>query len=161
MTGGVKYDGEVYENIPLYYDLVTDQVVTSYTYGNKVQLLREKVEYFDIGTHRYVRLDNGKVAEGFYALLYDGNLKFYARRQKVLVLKFNGNDPENAFEERVKYLILKNDVYHTVKSKGSVMSLLKDKKKEMKRVIKEEHLKFGKDREKSIARLLERYEQSN
>jgi hypothetical protein len=160
MFGAVKYAGEVYENIPLYYDLVKDQVITSYTHGNKVQLLRPKVEYFDIGGHRYVRLNNDKMTEGFYDLMYDGKMKFYVRHQKVLVIKINGNAPENTFEERIKYYILKNGTYHSVKSKRSVMSLLKDRRKEMKRVIKEEKLKFGKNREKSIARLLQRYEQS-
>lgn len=159
MFGGVKYGGEVYENIPLYYDLEKDQVVTSYTHGNKVQLLRDKVEYFDIGEHRFVRLNNDKVAEGFYDLLYDGKMKFYAKRQKVLALKINGNVAENSFEERVKYYIVKNGTYHTVKGKRSVMGLIRDRKKDMKRAIREEKLKFGKTREKSIARILERYEQ--
>lgn len=159
MTGNVKYAGELYENIPLYYDLAKDQVITSYTHGNKVQLLRDKVEYFDIGDHRFVRLNNDKVAEGFYDLLYDGKMKFYAKRLKVLAVRMNGNDADNIFEERVRYYILKNGVYHTVKGKRSVLSLVSDKKREVKRTIREEKLKFGKTREKSIARILERYEE--
>ncbi|HZY81232.1 MAG TPA: hypothetical protein VFE50_17030 [Cyclobacteriaceae bacterium] len=159
VNGNVKYAGELYENIPLTYDLQKDQVITSYTHGNKVQLLRDKVEYFDIGGHRFVRLNNNKVAEGFYDLLYDGKMKFYAKRLKVLALRINGNDADNIFEERVKYYILKNDVYHTVKSKRSVLSLVSDKKRDIKRTIREEKLKFGKTREQSIARILERYEQ--
>jgi hypothetical protein len=159
MTGNVKYSGELYEHVPLYYDLQKDQVITSYTHGNKIQLLRDKVEYFDIGSHRFVRLNNDKVPEGFYDLLYDGKMKFYARRIKVLAIKINGTDADNFFEERVKYYIVKNGTYHTVKSKRSVMNLMKDKKREMKRVIREENLKFGNTRETSIAKLLQRYEQ--
>ncbi len=160
MFGTVKYGSEVYENIPLYFDLENDQLVTSYTQGAKVRLLRDKVEYFTIDSRRFVRLNNTKVAEGFYELLYDGNMKFYMRRQKVLTIKMNGNVAENIFEERIKYYILKNGTYHSVKSKGSVMGLMKDKKKELKGTMKEEKLKFNKNREKTIARLLQKYEQT-
>jgi hypothetical protein len=160
MFGSVKYGEEVYDNVPLYYDLERDQLVTSYAQGAKVQLLRSKVEYFDIDTHRFVHLDNDKVAEGYYDLLYNGNMKFYVKRQKVLTIKMNGNDADNIFEQRIKYYILKNGVYHSIKSKGSVLGLMKDKKKELKRVLKEEKLKFGKNREKAVTRLLQSYEQT-
>ncbi|HMJ71044.1 MAG TPA: hypothetical protein VK508_19220 [Cyclobacteriaceae bacterium] len=158
--GSVKYAGEVYKNIPLYYDLEKDQVITSYPFGNKVQLLREKVEYFDIGGHKYVLLQNTKVQDGFYDLLYDGKMKFYVHRQKVPVLKVNSNGSEatRTFEERVKYFILKNGAFHTVRSKGSVMGLLKDKKKDLKKALRTEKVRFGQERERSITLLLKNYE---
>jgi hypothetical protein len=162
MNGDVKYGGEVYKDVALYYDLEKDEVITSYPHGNKVQLLRDKVEYFDIGGHRFVLLQNQKVTAGFYDLLYDGKMKFYARRQKVRVLKVNTNGSEayNTFEERVKYFILKNGVFHTVRSKRSVLGLLKDKKKDMKRLLRAENVGFGREREKAITLLLKNYERT-
>jgi hypothetical protein len=159
-TGDIKYSGELYEGMPIQYDLSTDQVITSYPHGSKIQLLREKVEYFDVAGHRYVLLDNDKVAVGFYDLLYDGTMKFYVRRTKQRVMKMNGNDAEHVFEEYVKYMILKNDVFHTVKSKRAVLALMSDRKKELKRALKEEKLKYRKDREKVIKRVLQLYEKN-
>ncbi len=161
MFGDVLFSGELYEGVPLYYDLANDQVVTSYPQGNKIQLTRDKVEYFDIGGHRIVRLNNNQLSEGFYDLLYDGKMKLYARRQKVLITKINGNVAENDFELRIKYYLLKDGVYRTVKSKGSILSILKDKKKDLKRLLKEEKLKSKANREKAMARMLAAYEKPN
>jgi len=159
--GNVKYNRELYKNVPLYFDLEKDQIITSYPHGNKVQLLREKVEYFDLDGHRFVLLQGQKVNDGFYDLLYDGKLKFYARRTKVRVLKVNSNggDATRVFEARNKYFVLKNGVYHVVKSKRSVLALLSDKKRDLKRALRTENTKFGREREKTITLLLKHYEQ--
>lgn len=159
MTGGIKYNGQVYENIPLQYDLEKDQVITSYPYGSTVQLIRSNVEYFDIEGHRFVRLDYDKVAEGFYDLLYDGKMKFYARREKQRVSRIYGNQAETYFDELVKHLILKDGVFYPVRGKRSVMALMKDRKKELKRALREKKMLFGENREKSVTLLLTRYEQ--
>lgn len=161
MFGDIKFGGELYEGVPLYYDLVSDQVITSYPQGHKIQLTRNKVDYFDIGDHRVVRLNNNQLTEGFYDQLYDGKMKLYARRQKVLITKINGNVAENDFELRVKYYLLRNGSYRSIKSKGSILSILKDRKKELKRMLKEEKLRSKENREKAMARMLAVYEQLN
>lgn len=162
INGNVKYNGEIYKNVPLYYDLEIDQVITSYPHGNKVQLLREKVQYFEMDGHKFVPLFNTRVANGFYDLQYDGKLKFFVRKQKESVLKVNsnGSDPHRVFELRVKYFILKNGAYHSVKSKKSVLSLLKDKKRNLKKALRAEKIKFRSERERAIVFLLKNYEQT-
>lgn len=162
MTGSVKYAGEVYTNIPMWYDLELDQAITAYPHGNKVQLLRDKVEYFKIDGHTFVYLDNKKVTTGFYDLLYDGKMKFYVRKVKVPLLKVssNGGDPRRVFELRTKYFLLKNGVFHTVKSKRSVMAFMKDKKKELKRALRGKNFAFNRDREAAITFLLSEYERT-
>lgn len=162
MYGNVKYAGELYLNIPLYYDLEIDHVITQYPQGNKVKLLPEKVEYFEIADHKYVRLDNNKVTTGFYDLRYDGKMKFYVKASKVLLYKVNSNggEPHYIFEKRIKYLIMKNGSYHTVKSKRSVMNLVSDKKKDIKRRLRAEKVVFNRDREKAISFVLAAYEQT-
>lgn len=157
--GTMEYSGEYYDNVPLFYNLATDQVITVYTGGSKIQLLRPKVKYFTLEGHKFVRLDNGKVAEGFYDLKYDGNMKFYIRRVKVAATKVNGNTADAIFELRVKYYITRDDKFNSVKSKGSVMKLVKDKKKELKKYMRENKLKFGAQRESSIPKILAYYEQ--
>jgi hypothetical protein len=160
MTGNVKYAGELYTRVPLWYDLEIDQAITSYPHGNKVQLIRDKVEYFEIDNHRFVLLDNNKVTTGFYDLQYDGKLKFYVRKVKVPVLKVNSNGSEarTIFETRTRYFILKNGVYHNVKSKRSVLDLVRDKKKDLKRALRGKKMYYKKDREAAITFLLSEYE---
>jgi hypothetical protein len=158
--GNVKYAGELYTNVPLYYDLETDQLVTAFPHGKKIQLLRSQVEYFEIDGHKFVLLDNKKMANGFYDLLYDGKMKFYAQRQKVLVMKVdsNGGNAHNIFESSVKYFILKDGAYHAVKTRRSVLALMSDHRKEIKRALKAANVRYKNEREKAIALLLNNYE---
>lgn len=162
VNGNIKYHGEVYKDIPLYYDLEKDQIITSYPHGNKVQLLREKVEYFEIDGHKFVPLFNTKIPDGFYDLQYDGKMKFYVHKRKESVLKVNsnGSDPHRVFEQRVKYFILKNGIFFSVKSKKSVLALLKDKKRNLKKALRAENIRFKPERERAIAFLLRNYEQT-
>lgn len=158
--GSVVYDGERYDNVPMYYDIEKDVLLVSYPQGTKVQLLPERVSSFEMENRRFANLRDGKVSPGYYEVLYDGNMKFYAHRDKELKLRQNGNETSHEFDYTVKYYILKNGVYHTVKSKRSVLNLVSDRAKELKRSVRESKLKFGKNREKAITYILTRYEQN-
>ena len=47
---------------------------------------------------------------------------------------------DESFDQSVKYYIRKEGVYYTVRSKGSVLKVLKSKKKELARYIKRRKL---------------------
>jgi hypothetical protein len=159
VSGNVFYDGELYPDVPLYYDIEKDLLLTSYPYGNKVQLLSELVRYFDIEHHHYVRLENKKIATGFYDRLYNGKMKLYARRTKVHLIKASLTETIHEFESTVKYFIEKDGVFHPVKSKRSVLNLMAAQKRELKKTIRDEHLSFSGNREEAIVRLLQRFEE--
>jgi hypothetical protein len=155
--GSVVYANVRYERIPLFYDLAYDELITNYTHGKKIQLLRQHVSSFEIEGRTFVMLSNAQVSEGYYELLYDGKMKFYVHRLKVATTKINGNDAEAAFEERVKYYVFNNGKYHAVKSKGSVLALFGDRKKEIAKFARENGIKFA-PREKSVPAMIAYFE---
>lgn len=155
--GTVVYQNVKYDRMPLYYDLVNDQLITNYTHGKKIQLIRQQVSSFVIEGRTFVMLDNKQVPEGFYELLYDGGMKFFKHHQKVAITKVNGNDPEADFEERTKYYVFSNGAYRQVRSKGSVLALFGERKKEISKYMRDNAISFS-PRETSIPAMLAYFE---
>lgn len=155
--GNVVYDNVNYEGVPLFYDLSSDELITSYEHGKKIQLLRQFVTSFTIEGRTFQHISNPLMPDGFYELLYDGSMKFYIHRQKVRGIKINGNDADAIFEERFRYYIMKDGKYHSVKTKGSVLTHLGDKKTEVKKHLRESKISFA-NREKAIPAMIAFYE---
>ncbi len=68
---------------------------------------------------------------------------------------------DESFDQSVKYYIRKEGVYHTVRSKASVLKVLKSKKKELARYIKQRKLDFKRAPEEAIVAVVRQYEQLN
>lgn len=159
--GSITYWGELYENVPVMYDLSTDQVVTEHNRGNPIKLIPEKVDGFVIADHTFQRLmsnDTLKIAEGFYERLHDGTTKVYAKHQKVYREDITAREVIPRFEESTRYFILKNGVLSQVKKKGSVLDTFEDRKQEVKTFMKKNRIRFKDNRAAAIVRVAEYYD---
>lgn len=163
--GDIVYDEELYKNIPLFYDIYHDKVITEHLLnGAKLELISEKVQRFSFSGHTFVRLERDEakvIGEGFYDRLYDGPTKVYCRREKQLQHKIESNDIIARFDEKTRIYILRNGTYFPVKKKGSVLDVLSDRKQELKSFLKKNKISFKTDRERAIARLAEHYDSLN
>lgn len=164
ITGAVFYDGEYFADIPLMYDLLLDAIVTEhYPSGHFLELVPEKLQRFSMGDHYFEKIENESVSNslpktGFYEILYDGKTRVIASRQKFLREKIEAPDIIVTYEERNRYFILTNDVFVPVKSKSSVLKLLDDRKRELKRFLKQKQIKFSTNRELALKSLAEYYD---
>lgn len=163
--GYILYDDELYENVPMFYDLSRDKVISEHILnGAKLELVTEKIRRFSMDGHTFVRLlknETQKISEGFYDLLYDGATKVYVRREKLLQQKIESNEIISRFEERNRIFILKNEIYFPVKKKGSVLEVFRDRKQDLKSFLKKNKIKFKAGRETAIVRLAEFYDAQN
>jgi hypothetical protein len=157
--GSVNYGGEQYESIPLLLDIANDELITMYASGNAIQMIREKVRSFKLEDRTFARLTNSQVSPGFYELMYDGKVKYYAKRQKTLYQKLNGTSLMNIFETSNTHYIVKNGTFHTFRTRGALLKVLGDHKAELKKFIREQRLPFGANREKSTVSVLAYYDQ--
>ena len=68
-TGNIIYDGILYENVPLLYDLVTsDVIITDSNYFYRIKLNGERVSRFSVLQHTFIRLEedsNSVIKTGF------------------------------------------------------------------------------------------------
>ncbi len=160
IEGSVVYDHEYYTKVPILYDISLDRIVVDNAFSiKKVMLVNEMVEEFTIGEHHFVHLTDQPIPKGHYELAYDGNVKVYARHRKTLQTRKVDYSVVNEFESKKVYYIYKDGKFHSVRSKGSVLKVFEDKKKELKKFAKDNKLGFGPDRVRDMSRLAQYYDQ--
>jgi len=169
VNGSVIYEGNRY-NIPLAYDLYADLLISYFSDGYSCySFLKEKIAAFDLLGHHFIHLSPDSagrkvLANTFYDDLYDNRLQVIARHVKAIQagsLSYNNNNKFSIqhFESAVHYYLRKDGVYYRVGSEGSFIDVLKDHKKELKKYLKENKIKFSKEPEKAMQLLAGYYEQ--
>jgi hypothetical protein len=153
VAGSVSYQGTIYPDMNLFYNMVSDAIVcNNYLQNALISLASEKVDSFTIGTHVFIRLtadkSNGLIKEGFYEQMYSGEPAFYIRREKRLDLGTGTVEPK--YIQFNYYFIEIKNVYYAVDSKKSLLELLKDEQDVLKKYIRTHKLNFKKHLESSL-----------
>jgi hypothetical protein len=163
--GSVFYDGYLYKNVDILYDLYKDELVTPlYKSFLKIHLLNERVKYFDLMGHHFVYLvkdptNPTSVNFGYYDQLYAGKIQVLARHSKSIQTSIEYTGAINSyFSPSNDYYIFKNGLYYSVNSEGSFLDVLKDRKKELRQFIKANKIKFRKQRENAMAKVAAYYD---
>lgn len=163
--GNVNYNGAVYSNIPMMYDINKDVVVTLlYNHFTKISLLSTWVPEFWLLNHHFVRINSdstGKAAltTGFYDQLYKGpNTQILARREKSIQTAAGSNNVESFFRESKSYYVKKGANYSSFGSKGALLDIFKDKKKELRQYIKTNNIDFSENFEQAITSVASYYD---
>lgn len=162
VTGSVTYDNDRYENVPLMFDIYSEKLITESYYGHEeIALVNQKIQRFNIGNHYFERIeqDSLKVLQpGLYEILYSGNTRALVKRRKDLQEELEAQKVEYYYEPKNSYYIEKHNVFHHVKSKGSIFKVLEDRKSELKQFLKKSKLRFKSNREESLSKLVSYYD---
>lgn len=170
VTGSVFYDGQLFDSIPLLYDIVKDQLVVRYTksFGN-VSLQSEKVGHFhlsggELAGHNFIRLEAGQGAgvgmrTGFYDLIYDGPSNVLSRRTKTRQQTLSDTKVIIGFPYKEMFYLYAQGEYHAVATKKTVLSYLADQKRPLNKYLKDQKIKFRKNKEAAILALASHYDQ--
>ncbi|WP_205503328.1 hypothetical protein [Rufibacter psychrotolerans] len=166
-TGAVHYDGDWYQEVPLLYDVVTDEVVLVKNGVLLQKLVSEKLTAFLLQGHHFVRHvapDTAAAATlptGFYDLLHDGPTQLLVKRKKLKEHVVEDNREVEKYKPDDKFYIQKDNRYHQVKTGKSVYRVFQDKKKELKKHARSQKLKFRRQREQAILALVIHYNSLN
>ncbi len=161
----LNYDGADLYNVPVLFDLSRNMLVIKDVDGaNYLSLLNTKLNKFIIANHTFIKIaadTTGNVLKsGFYDMLYSGRNKLLVRREKKADQEKSGITIQNFFSNNNSYYLQKNGTYYSISSKGDMLKLLKDKKKELSRYIRTNDLSFGEDgKEQSMLKLISYYDQ--
>ena len=159
--GDILFDGILYKNVEFYYDTYLQQIILEHDkLSFAITIENDLIDYFKIFDHHYYKLEadsNETIKEGFYDLLFDGEVKLYAKRSKSLQKNIENQEVHQWFDIEDKHYVFKDGIYLKVKKKGSLLKILKDKKKVLKSHIKQQKITFGKFPEKGLARTIEYY----
>jgi hypothetical protein len=153
LTGSVSYQGTIYPNQNVYYDIVSDELITNnYSHNAFVVLSAEKVDSFVIQHHVFVPLSSNKInhldKDGYYDQLYAGEPGVYARREKRLVV--GSGSEETKYVQHDDYFIKIKNVFYTVDGKSELLDILKDQEDVLKKYIRTNKINFKKDLESSL-----------
>jgi hypothetical protein len=166
-TGSILYDGQMYDNINMKFDIYNDLLIIEY-YDKKgffinLQLVTEKIEYFRWPGHFIVKMEfdttnSPQLESGFYDLLYEGSIRVLARYKKTILKNNQIGTQLEAFRENDFFYIQKNGELFKVKKKRSVIAVFSDKNHEIRAFIKKSKLKFKKQPGLQIAFVAEYYD---
>lgn len=162
--GVVRYDGQQFDSIAMMYDIVKDELVIKHFNGDHILLQPEKVDFFWLEQHNFQRLESGKdineqMRTGFYDILYNGKTRTIMRRTKQRQEKIVDKTVIPLFPPKDFFYILKEGRYYSVHSKKSVFALFSAYKKELRRVLRESKIRYRKNREAAITRIVARYDE--
>jgi hypothetical protein len=165
IDGSISYDGAVYHDIPIQYDLFNDKVIIDHPISHfSLELISEKIKSFELQGHTIVRLtpDSTKssIKPGFYELLYNGKIKAYAKHKKDKQERLDAGQIKFAFNEKTHYYIYKDNIYHQVRSKSSVLKVFYARKTMLRKYIKKNRIDFRKNTASAIAQSAKFYEES-
>lgn len=146
--GIVVYYGFSYKNVPLVYDIRNDLLVTVlHDDISRYCLLNEKVSEFTIFSHRFIRVNPDTIGSkiikpGFYDEIYNGKLQVLVKPTKIIHVVKGIMSPDDYYEPKTYYFLKKNGIYHAIASEGDILDLLADHKKELKKYIRDNKIKY-------------------
>ncbi|EMR01473.1 hypothetical protein ADICEAN_03404 [Cesiribacter andamanensis AMV16] len=160
--GSLVYWGEQYEQVPLLYDILSDElVIRHYDSSFRIKLIADKITAFSIYNHHFIRLEpprGAPLAAGFYDQLYKGGTLLLAKRRKTILETRGDGQVKQEFEQNDQYYIFKEGTYYPVSKRGAVLKVLKDKRKEVKRMMKQNKVLFWQNPEYAMIKMLEFYD---
>ncbi|MDB5132743.1 MAG: hypothetical protein JWR02_2492 [Mucilaginibacter sp.] len=161
-AGIIRYNNTWYKNIPVLYDVFNDLMVAESRNRVNYILRDDKLSdvYFLNHHFTYVYGDAGNgLKSGYYDELYSGKLEVFVKRIKIVNNSVSSQSVEVIYKDNSDIYIKKDGKYFSVNSKGAVLDILKDKKRELKQYLTNNNMKFNKDKEGSVASLARYYDQ--
>jgi hypothetical protein len=159
--GNISYDGLFFAGVPMVYDIHNDQVVVLlYNKFSKLVLLPELVKDFDFLDHHFINIKADSIGNspvvnaGYYDQIYNGKTKVLVKRYKNI----QTSGAESYFDSKRDIFIKKNNRYYSTSSQGSLLDALKDKKTELQQYIKANKIKFRKDPEDAMIKIVSYYD---
>jgi hypothetical protein len=161
----IKYNGTWYKNIPLIYDSYQDVVIATHP-ANKIKYILHSqwLSDFVLYDHHFVHIgsvDSARqgIKPGYYDQLYAGETAVFIKRSKSKTQSTSLQGAELVYEDKEDYFIRKNDIYYRVSSKGSVLDVLKDKKKQLNNYLSSNKIDFKNDKGAAMAKVAAYYDQ--
>jgi hypothetical protein len=166
-AGSVTYDGFLYSNVPMLYDINAAKVVILlYNNFTKISLLNDRISSFSLLGHHFINITADSLLAGhrgvdigFYDQLYGGrHVDILVKRSKSIQTNSSMSTIERYFADSKTYYVRKKGDYFSFGGKGSLLSILKDKQKELKQYIKTNKIDFDDNAEQAMTSIVAYYD---
>ena len=157
------YDGILYQDVPLAYNIVTNNVVIKNKNNLLIQLVPEKVGSFLFLNHFFISLTPAIIKKeiiqpGIYEVYNYNAIMVLIKHQKVIQRASNAADLDH-FTNYDDYFIKKDDNYFIVKNNDALLTIFGDKSSEIKAYLHQNHLNFKKHPDNAVLKAAAYYAQ--
>jgi len=163
-TGSIRYDGMFFENVPLLYNIVSDEVITPHY--NKVQwvsLRNDKIESFNFGGHQFIRIEadslNVDITSGLYEQLYAGKTMALKKKSKFVVESISNNTLIRKVKVTERHFVLHEESWYRVTSLRSVLNVLEGHNAAIRQHLRSAKIKYRRNPDLALASVAAYYDQ--
>jgi hypothetical protein len=162
--GSIVYRGVQYNDVFLKYDLLADEVIVRHLNGfSPLTLFSNRISWFTLDNNRFVWLQPKDTLSvppaGLYQQLVAGPLTLYARRWKLVEETTTSTEVLRNVIDKSAFYVERQGEFYLIPNEDAIMNLVNDKKGQVKSMLKAEHLKYRKNKEEVIARIVQYYNQ--
>ena len=164
-TGNVTVDGHNFDSVQIRYDLINDELLIQRNDGMIILINKEMTNsfnlfYYDV-KYRFVNFDNTSPGNlsGYCHLLYDGNIKVYAKYTKELIPTTMTNGLPR-FSQVNKVYIFKDGKIHRTDNRKELLNLFSEGEEQtmIKKYIRSNQISISRNDPESFRRVIEYYE---
>jgi hypothetical protein len=162
-AGSVVYDGVLYENVLMQFDEVQDALIMDSS-SRRIQFINDRVTQFTLFNNNFIRIvrdteNTTLVRTGFYEVLYDGKISLLKKEEKQVRDDVTTGELLRFIDIHQYYYIKMNNTYYSISNRKSILSIFKDRKKEVKQFIRKNKLSYRKDRDNMLTKATAWYDQ--
>lgn len=158
----IFYDGTLYKNVPLLFDIVKQKVViTRFENNERIQLVNAKIKYFTSDGHKFENIlqqtPGENISANMYEVMFNGKASVLIKRIKRIKESIRAEGPTNFIEEDQIFIKKENNLFE-IRNKKSVLDAVADKKKLVKSYVRKKKFRFKKNIEKELVATAAYYE---
>lgn len=166
-NGSLQINGITYPQVPLLYDSYRDQVLTFHPiYNQKILINPEKVDQFRLANGDRFRFFEGNKGylyhlNGLYKVLNDGEVLALVKEYKTTKDKNDISKYTDVFVEKAEYFLWKEGAFFKINKANQIPEILDTDKKELKRAMKKQGIRFKAEPEKYLSIAISEAEKLN
>lgn len=141
--GSVCYSGINYRHVPMFFDLVRQQlVIKGLDDKSYIVLNPHQVDSFKIFDHTFIRIDGDQIRHGFYDMLFRGKVKLYSFRIKDFQKDIEGLTLYERFFQENRFFVQKNGFFFPIDGKRDIMKIFTNRIGQIRKFIRKNKIRF-------------------
>jgi len=159
--GSIEYENMHYDNVRLMYDEVADIVLLSDS-THQIQLIKEKLNSFTIGTDKFINIwvdsnITNLYASGYYQALAEGPVDLLKKEIKKVRERIIGTEIIYQIDVTTDYYVKEKQNLYLIDGKKAIIKILNNKSQELRKYINAERLNYNKDKEAMLIKVVNYY----
>lgn len=159
--GSIDYENMHYNHVQLMYDEVADVVLLSDS-THQIQLIKEKLQSFTIGSDKFINIwvDSNVTnlyASGYYQALAEGPVSLLKKEIKKVRDRIIGTEIFYQIDVTTDYYVKENQNLYLIDWKKAIIKILNNKSQELRKYINSERLNYNKDKEAMLIKVVNYY----